>query len=1399
MIAKRFLSLVLSLCIILTVATFPAMAATTGTTTEGLAYSISNNKVTITDYTGSATSLTIPSTIEGYPVTTIGNEAFSYRTSLTSITIPNSVTSIGDSAFYECSTLKSINIPDSVTSIGNYAFAWCGSLTSITIPDSVTTIGDYAFYNCRSLTSITIPDSVTEIGTYAFSNCDSLESVTIGDSVTEIGTDAFSNCDSLTSVTIPDSVTSIGDYAFSSCTRLTSITIPNSVTTIGGGAFYNCYNLTSITIPNSVTYIGYSAFDKCNDLQNVYYIGTKEQKNNISFNNNSYLTNATWHYFDVVCDTECNDCGAIREVFNHVYVDACDEECDACGETRTAPHYYDNHCDTDCNACGAVREPEPHFVGERDYEIVNDATYPYSFTDGWYTSTNKTNKSLSTLTLIAKEEFTLNVRYKVSSEKNCDYLTIKKNNSWLINDASGNVLETTLPVTLSAGDTLVFTYSKDGSGNVGSDTASFTFEPNIVNAEDVEADCSNAVICSGCGIIVKPIDPNKHTYAKACDTVCAHCGATREAAPIGVTASKASAGEEFTADKAIDKIESTCFKTSTAFGAGDGVKSIVDLVFDFGKPVNLTEMYTQWGSCRLTNGVVYGANSADATEWTPLCTIESPTYTTKDYGSGFTQEISHEGYYRYIKLSVTKIAVGGKIALYEASFKGDSDNHVYTSDLDYKCNECGYERFAPTPASNFKYSKDSDRYGDEYITITGFYGIPTNLIIPETIEGLPVKYIYGGAFSDCIYLMSVVIPDSVTSIGDSAFSGCTALTNITIPDSVTEISHSAFSGCRSLTSITLGDSVTSIYPSAFYNCSSLTSITIPDGVTTIGSSTFSGCSSLTSITIPDSVTSIYPSAFYNCSSLVSITIPDSVTYIDAYAFQNCSSLTSITIGDSVTEMGKGAFQNCSSLTSITIPDSVTSIGDSAFAWCDSLTSITIPASVGEIGYNPFSYCSSLSEIKVDEENPFFADHDGMLYNKDMTALVACPGGKTECTMPGSVAIIVGGAFSGCTALDEIIVDEENQYYSSVDGVIYNKDKTSLILCVAGASGHVTIPDTVTTIESGSFAYCSSLTSITIPASVTVIEPMAFQDHGLIESVYYYGNAEQREKMNIGEYNWGLTGASWYSGVCLENGGHTYSNLCDSSCNVCGETRYVSNHVFSGRCDPDCNICGMIIEAIADHYYTDDTDVSCNECGYIRFVENAPTFSVESKTAKAGNTFTVAVSTKNNIGIVSLKLKVGYDAEVLELVNIEEADFADASFGAITKNPITILWEDVLSDNNITNGTVALLTFKVKDTAVAGTTEITITYDPEDVYNYGLQNVEFAVENGTISVIEYISGDVNADGEINNKDLGILRRYLNEWEVEIDELASDVNRDGKVNNKDLGLLRRYLNDWDVELK
>ena len=232
-------------------------------------YSVSGDTAEITKYKGSASTLVIPSEIDGKKVTGIGRMAFASCTTLTDVTIPDSVTSIGDWAFSDCDAIVNVKIPDTVTYLGEYAFRSCSSLKSVHIPKGIKTIEMRAFLSCSSLESLTIPENITSIGLGAFSLCKKLTDVTIPGNVKTVGEGAFSNCTELLNVTISDGVTSIGKSAFASCYLLKSITIADSVTSIGEDAFYWCSNLTSVKLPKNLGKINSYTFRFCKGLTDI--------------------------------------------------------------------------------------------------------------------------------------------------------------------------------------------------------------------------------------------------------------------------------------------------------------------------------------------------------------------------------------------------------------------------------------------------------------------------------------------------------------------------------------------------------------------------------------------------------------------------------------------------------------------------------------------------------------------------------------------------------------------------------------------------------------------------------------------------------------------------------------------------------------------------------------------------------------------------------------------------------------------------------------------------------------------------------------------------------------------------------------------------------------------------
>ena len=343
------------------------------------------------------------------------------------------------------------------------------------------------------------------------------------------------------------------------------------------------------------------------------------------------------------------------------------------------------------------------------------------------------------------------------------------------------------------------------------------------------------------------------------------------------------------------------------------------------------------------------------------------------------------------------------------------------------------------------------------------------------------EYEYGVRITRCDKNVSgkVVIPEAIEGyevkwISSYAFSSCKNITEITIPDSVTEIGNSAFSGCTSLAEIVIPDSVTEIGEFAFSGCTALLKVVLSKNMTAIEAQTFSGCSSLESIIIPEGVTKIGTrsksedsmfdgAAFYGCTSLKEIIIPDSVTEIWSSAFSGCTSLSKVDLPKMLTTIEAGTFRGCTSLKEIIIPDSVIKILDHDFSNCTSLESITIGSGVESLG---------------DEW------------------------------------------IASCRRLENITVSPENKTYSSVDGVLFNKDKSELSAYPIGNKrSSYTIPDGVEKIGKKAFYGCRYIESLTIPVSVAEIEASALGNCYDIRAVYYLGTREQWKEVVIGADNY----------------------------------------------------------------------------------------------------------------------------------------------------------------------------------------------------------------------------------------------------------------------------------------
>ena len=455
-----------------------------------------------------------------------------------------------------------------------------------------------------------------------------------------------------------------------------------------------------------------------------------------------------------------------------------------------------------------------------------------------------------------------------------------------------------------------------------------------------------------------------------------------------------------------------------------------------------------------------------------------------------------------------------------------------------------------------------------------------NVTIPDS-----VKTIDFGAFARCYKLKKIKIPDSVQSLGKGTFYKCINLTQVNIPNGVKTIpgyvsaqgyadetaAAGCFQDCRSIKNIIIPSSVSTIGESAFSGCTSLSSVFIGSGVKELDKRGFYGCDSLAEITVDEknaNYSSLDGVLFNKDKTNVIIcpngkkgtySLPNKVTKISSYAFCNCSGLTSVTIPNSVTSIENYAFDDCTGLTNIAIPNSVTSIGGSAFSGCTGLTSITIPERVTSLDGSTFNGCTNLKRIEVSPNNENYSSYNGVLLDKDGYNLIRCPEGKSgNFVVPDSVGCIESYAFYNCTNLTNIHISENvneiegyafenckslqkfvltdnvytigyyggwyeesmfkgcenlkeievgsgNDNYSSVDGVLYDKEVEKLIYCPAKKSGEYIVPKSIKSVTDYAFEDCNSLESIVLPESMPKFSLYGLECCPSLKSIKVTGN------------------------------------------------------------------------------------------------------------------------------------------------------------------------------------------------------------------------------------------------------------------------------------------------------
>lgn len=751
--------------------------------------------------------------------------------------------------------------------------------------------------------------------------------------------------------------------------------------------------------------------------------------------------------------------------------------------------------------------------------------------------------------------------------------------------------------------------------------------------------------------------------------------------------------------------------------------------------------------------------------------------------------------------------------------------------------------------------------------------IPEQITVNEV--SCPVTAIAANGFLNCSALTSVVIPETVTIIGDNAFAGCTALTEVTIPAEVSLLGNTVFRNCKALQAITVEEGNEAYYsvdgvlfdaeyvllqypigketaayraPAgtakigeyAFYYAEALENVILPDSVTEIGESAFSECRNLTSIdfgngletigydafwhcqlgevnlpaameklanafeettgvqaynvaegcerffsqngvlfengeagdvilryypdgrqdeqyTVPENVSVIGEFAFGDCWSLSEITLPETLAKIQFGAF-TCCGVTQIVIPDSVTELAACAFQCCDQLQSVDLGSGVTHLEWNTFYSCEKLEEILIPAQVTEIDDGTFESCTSLRKITVSQDNGWFSSADGVLYDKDRTTLLAYPGGKTDeaFTISKDVTAIAYGALSDCRYLRELIVEEGNQVFYTDSGVLFEKGTGGDVLHTFLATkeeAQYRVPEGVTGIALNAFARNQTIMSVDTNG-VEKIGESAFQDSSLSEIML--GPVTEIER-------------NAFLGTQIESitFPDTVTTVGNQVIDFCDDLEYV---VFQGSTPPEIGSLSLYGNDVRYIYVPEGTQVAykdalagkCNAGAMIVEGDYVPEAAVQDKIKALTEGSTLDEINDAAAGVVRLTKA---DAAALPdeaLLKVDEL------FQTVQKDLTVVITDDQAgTDVDVKGAAVAsgLVESQDETGAVSGTVEITAVKQ-ESVNDAELLRLDFTMyvneEERELQAPVIVS--VRLPEAMQDKEFTILH-YLNDWQTE----------------------------------
>lgn len=1157
-------------------------------------------------------NVTLPSTL-----TYVGYYAFNGCHSLSEIYIPASVKTIGDSAFYDCYALKKVSLCEGLSYLGASAFNNCNSLETVIIPDSVTTMGDYCFAYCGSLKSADIGDGISQIPNYCFRECSSLVDVKFGTGLKNFGNSSFYYCTSLKSLKIPEGVTELGDFAFQYCTQLENVELPNTLKTLNWRCFSATYSLyylnipSSVTkiesdvfngsgikllnIPSSVTSLSSSAFAQCRSLETVIIPSSIKTIPSSAFYYDTALRNVVIKKgLTTVSSSAFNVCYSLADV------------------------YYE----------GTINDWSKVAITSSGNSYLLNATKHYE-----YTTVSEIIPEETEIEIDAGNSMALEISYEPLDADFVHLIWSSSDSSVATVDQYGNITG------VKGGSAIITVKNADGSAE-----ASYSVKVNSVPVTGITLDVSSlSMIKTRTANITANIAPynatNKNIIWKSSDENVATVDATgyiyaqgQGSATItattedgGFSASVSVTVSETIAGGTHEELDWTIYYDGRLVVSGEGAMPDfwVNETDDNGTAANsvalMSENNISSGTLTRTSAAGgAGGNSdwdANLAPWyrysNEIQSVEISDGIT--YISDYAFAYLYRVYNVYMPATVTSI--------------GD---HAFES-----MGNLGYIQMSPN------------------IETIGDYAFAYCSAVSDITLCEGLKTIGKNAFEYCRAIKSIEIPESVTSVGELAFTR-SDIKEVTIGKNLTSIGNGAFSACQNITEINVNsentaytavdgvlynkdkttlvaypagkgntaiadakafvipETVTKIADYAFRECK-ISGVQIPECVTEIGNYAFERCESLKEMNLPENLTALGEGVFQDCSFIESITIPANITVIPDRVFSNMRNLSEINIEGNVTKIGDSAFSNCG-ITEISLPDTVTEIDRFAFYYCQYLEEIILPESLVTIGEYAFADCSMISEFNI----------------------------------PDNVTNIGNSAFRG-KGIRAINVSEKNKAYSSIDGILFNKDKTTIVRYPASKETYedfyivpqtvtkigeeafnesylfnIILPDGLLEIEDSAFSNCGSLNTIVLPESLTTIGRNAFSNTSITSVAIpsnvsvipenAFGNCYNLNRVTIGSgveriENWAFSNCNYLNMVNLNSGIDTICDYAFAYCYNINTVRYTGTEEEFDK----------ITIGTENQYLTRDTNAFLTEAVFangVSFSENVININVgESKTYK----------------------------------------------------------------------------------------------------------------------------------------------------------------------------------------